>query len=420
MRTSRIWLVLIIVVVCAAAAAFFWMLRYPSVSIVKTNSPSLTATSTASSTALALNTSSTSGPTLDPISDPTGTVGLPNILSFINTSTPVDTTAYDAKMLALANLPLRIIKYQVSSTVATSGFVMATRTVPGTSPYWPVKTGTVAEVASGTARAPYPNAGAILPFNRIVAYYGNFYSKQMGVLGEYPPAQMLAMLASTTAAWAAADPSTPVIPAIHYIAVTAQGTAQSDGTYRLRMPADQIQKAIALAAQINGLVFLDVQVGLSTVEKEVPLLAPYLKLPQVNLALDPEFDMDASGKPPGGVIGTMDAADINWAAQYLANIVHDNNLPPKILVIHRFTEDMVTHYKKIQPLPEVQIVMDMDGFGFPAKKVNTYAQVIVPEPVQFTGFKLFYKNDIAGPLGHLMTPGEVLKLSPQPSYVQYQ
>ena len=46
---------------------------------------------------------------------------------------------------------------------------------------WPVK-------------AAYPNAGAILPFKRIVAYYGNFYSKQMGVLGEYPPKEMLARL----------------------------------------------------------------------------------------------------------------------------------------------------------------------------------------------------------------------------------
>jgi hypothetical protein len=36
-------------------------------------------------------------------------------------------------------------------------------------------------------RSAYPNPGAILPFNRIVAYYGNLYSRNMGVLGEYPP-----------------------------------------------------------------------------------------------------------------------------------------------------------------------------------------------------------------------------------------
>jgi hypothetical protein len=192
--------------------------------------------------------------------------------------------------------------------------------------------------------------------------------------------------------------------------------------YRARMPASQIQKAIDMADQMNGVVFLDVQVGLSSVEKEVPLLAPYLKLPQVHLAIDPEFAMH-DGERPGTVIGTLDATDINFAAQYLATLVQQNNLPPKILVVHRFTDDMVTNYQNIKPLPEVQIVMDMDGFGFPAKKINTYEQVIATQPVQFTGFKLFYKNDaipsIAGS-DHLMTPPEVLKRSPQPSFIQYQ
>lgn len=241
----------------------------------------------------------------------------------------------------------------------------------------------------------------------------------MGVLGQYPPDEMLARLASTTAEWQQADPATPVVPALDYIVVAAQAGPGKDGMYRARMPDDQIQKAIDLAAKVNGIVFLDVQVGLSTAEKEVPLLSKWLKLPQVHLSLDPEFAMH-DGQRPGTLIGTMDAADINFAAQYLAQIVRDNNLPPKILVVHRFTEEMVTHVSQIRPLPEVQIVMDMDGFGFPAKKINTYKQVVYPEPVQFTGFKLFYKNDTWGELGHLMTPEEVLRLSPKPSYIQYQ
>ena len=118
------------------------------------------------------------------------------------------------------------------------------------------------------------------------------------------------------------------------------------------------------------------------------------------------------------MIGTLDATDINFAANYLANIVREYNLPPKMLVIHRFTNPMVTNYKNITPLPEVQIVMDMDGFGSMASKLNTYEQFIEDEPVQFTGVKLFYRNDVAA--GHLMTPTEVLKVSPNPSYIQYQ
>jgi hypothetical protein len=312
---------------------------------------------------------------------------------------PFDATAYDAKLLALANLPAPRVVWTGTSTARTSS------TIPSPlAKLWPVK-------------AAYPNAGAILPFNRIVAYYGNFYSTQMGILGQYSPDVVLSQLASTTAMWAAVDPSTPAIPAIQYIAVTAQGSPGADGKYRLRMPPDQIEKAITMAQSVNGLVFLDVQVGLSNVQTEVPLLAPYLALPQVGLALDPEFSMK-DGARPGTEIGTMNSDDINFAAQYLAQLVRDNNLPPKILVIHRFTEPMLKNYQAIEPLPEVQIVMDMDGFGSSAKKINTYLSFIQPEPVQFAGIKLFYKNDVSA--DHVMTPAEVLKLTPQPSYIQYQ
>src|SRR5208282_4083937 len=97
--------------------------------------------------------------------------------------------------------------------------------------------------------------------------------------------------------------------------------------------------------------------------------------PQVELALDPEFSIK-NGMVPDSEIGTMDASDINFAANYLANLVTENNLPPKILVVHRFTLDMVTNYQEITPLPQVQIVMDMDGWGSQAKKINTYEQFI--------------------------------------------
>ncbi len=305
-------------------------------------------------------------------------------------------------------MPPRTITAIVTSTIpgtTTIQGIKVTKDVSSTS-LWPVKT-------------VYPNAGALLPFNRIVAYYGNFYSTQMGVLGEYPTAQMMAMLASTTAEWRAADPSTPVIPALDYIVVTAQGSPGADGKYRLRMPDSQIDKALALMAPVSGLVFLDFQVGWSNVRTEVPLYASYLKLPNVELSLDPEFDMP-NGARPDTVIGTMDASDINWAANFLADIVNQNDLPPKILVVHRFTESMVTNYRQITPLPQVEIVMDMDGWGSQAKKINTYERVIAADPVQFTGFKLFYKNDLLPPSTGMLTPAQVLNLSPQPSYIQYQ
>ncbi len=307
---------------------------------------------------------------------------------------------YVARLFALAHV-------STSTLVASSEAALdSTTTTLGAKRLWPVNT-------------VYPNAGAILPFKRIVAYYGNYYSTQMGVLGEYPTAQMLSMLASTTAEWAAADPSTPVIPALEYIAVVAQGSPGSDHMYRLRMPDNQIEKTIQLANQIHGLAILDVQVGLSDLQKELPLLEPYLRMSQVELAIDPEFSMKY-GNPPDSVIGTFDASDINYAATYLASIVDKYHLPPKVLIVDRFTESMVTNYKNIRPLPEVEIVMNMDGWGSRRKKKGTYNAVIYPEPVQFTGIKLFYKNDLRPPSHGMLTPAEILKLTPAPIYIQYQ
>lgn len=282
--------------------------------------------------------------------------------------TPVNPTAYDAKLVAVAHIPPA--PPAVASSTATATAVTATSTTVALSTPEEYPPFAIAPSRSEIAslwpvpenKAPLPSAGALLPFNRIVAYYGNLYSTQMGVLGEYPEPQMLAMLASTTAMWQEADTSTHVIPALDYIAVTAQASPGPDDKYRDRMPADQIDEILQMAAQINGLVILDVQVGDSNVETEVPLLEQYLKLPQVELALDPEFDMH-NGAKPGTVIGSMDAADINWAANYLANLVTQYNLPPKILIVHRFTQDMVMNTNEIAPLPQVQIVMDMDGFG---------------------------------------------------------
>ena len=206
----------------------------------------------------------------------------------------------------------------------------------------------------------YPLPGALLPFNRIVAYYGNLYSKNMGALGEYPPKELWKKLNAEVAAWNKADSTTPVIPAIHYIAAVAQGIPMKDNSYTMRMPEAQIDSAIAIAKMGNAIVFLDLQVSHSTVQKEVPLLEKYLKMPNVHLGIDPEFSMK-DGSIPGRKIGNYDAADINFCSDYLAKLVKANNLTPKILIVHRFTQGMVKNYKNIKLHPEVQIVMNMDG-----------------------------------------------------------
>ena len=271
---------------------------------------------------------------------------------------------------------------------------------------WPVK-------------SPLPLEGAILPFKRVVAYYGNFYSKQMGALGEYPKDEMFARLKREVAEWEKADTSTPVVPALHYIAVTAQRDPGPGGTYRLRMPHREIEKTLAMAEEIGALVFIDIQVGHSTLQKEIPEFLPFLKKPNVHLGIDPEFSMKG-GQRPGAAIGTYDADDINYATGYLAKVVRENGLPPKMLVVHRFTADMVTDHRRIETRPEVQVVMHMDGWGSPQRKLDTYRTHIHAKPVQFTGFKVFYKNDVKHPPHRLLTPAELVKLRPMPMYIQYQ
>jgi hypothetical protein len=240
----------------------------------------------------------------------------------------------------------------------------------------------------------------------------------MGILGELPPDQMLQKLQEEVAAWQAADSVLEVVPALHYIAVTAQQSPGKGNKYRLRMPFHQIDSVLNMAKRINALVFVDIQVGHSTLQEEVPQLVEYLKMPNVHLGIDPEFSMKG-GQAPGKVIGSFDAADINYTTEYLAKLVREHKLPPKVLVVHRFTRNMVTNYKNIKTRPEVQIVMDMDGWGGPSLKYSTYKQYIYREPIEFTGFKIFYKNDTKNN-GRLLTPEEVLALKPQPVYIQYQ
>jgi hypothetical protein len=161
-------------------------------------------------------------------------------------------------------------------------------------------------------------------------------------------------------------------------------------------------------------VFLDIQAGQSSVEAELQQLLPYLQRPYVHLALDPEFAMKGGGIP-GKRIGTMDAAEVNHAIDVLGKLVTEHKLPPKVLVVHRFTRNMLTNASAIRLDPRVQVVIDMDGWGTPGSKMGAYRWFVVRHPVQYTGFKLFYKNDKP-----MMTPQQVLELYPKPLYIQYQ
>ncbi len=266
---------------------------------------------------------------------------------------------------------------------------------------------------------PAPLAGSILPQKRIVAYYGNPLSKKMGALGEFPKDDMLRRLKAEVAAWQAADPATPVQPALHLIAVVAQGAPGRDGKYRMLMPDKVVNQVYDWAKEAGALLFIDIQTGHDDIRAVLPHFEWILKNPDVHLGIDPEFNLIKSGKKPGTKIGTYDAADINYTTSYLRDLVRKHKLPPKVFTVHRFTRGGVTNSKNIVLHPEVQIVMHMDGWGAPWLKRDSYKDYIVAEPVQYTGFKLFYHNDTKKG-DPLLKPQEVLKLNPKPLYIQYQ
>ncbi|MBI1922581.1 MAG: hypothetical protein HYS23_16040 [Geobacter sp.] len=261
--------------------------------------------------------------------------------------------------------------------------------------------------------------GSILPTKRIVAYYGNPLSKRMGALGEYPKDDMLRRLKGEVAKWAKADPSHPVQPALHLIAVVAQGAPGKAGKYRMIMPDNIINQVYGWARESGAILFIDIQTGHDDIRTILPRFEWLLKNPDVHLGIDPEFNLIKSGKVPGTKIGTYDAADVNYASGYLKDVVKKYNIPPKVLVVHRFTRNGVTNAKSIVLRPEVQIVMNMDGWGAPWLKRDSYKDYVVAEPVQYTGFKLFYHNDTKKG-DPLLMPQEVLKLNPKPVYIQYQ
>lgn len=271
---------------------------------------------------------------------------------------------------------------------------------------WPVK-------------SPLPLPGSILPNKRVVAYYGNPLSKKMGALGEHTKDEMLVRLNDEVVRWEKADPSHPVQPALHLIAVIALRDPGKAGKYRNVITNEVINMVYGWAKEAHAILFIDIQTGHEDIRTILPRFEWLLKNPDVHLGIDPEFNLIKSGKIPGTMIGSYDASDINYVSGYLSDLVKKYGLPPKVFIVHRYTANGVTNARRILLRPEVQIVINMDGWGSPNLKKSSYKNYVVDEPVQYAGFKLFYRNDTKKG-DPLLTPKEVLRLEPKPLYIQYQ
>lgn len=256
--------------------------------------------------------------------------------------------------------------------------------------------------------------GSLLPRHRLLLFYGFPGNADMGILGEYDKDRLMELLKEQAAAYEAVDPSRPVKIAFEVIASVAQAEPQVDGSYLLDAPSAVLNEYADFAQENDILLFFDVQIGRRTVATEVEGLRPWLELPFVHLALDPEFAM-RGGQIPGQHIGQVTAEDVTWTQNYLANLSAELGLPPKILIVHQFKLSMIEEKDKIAPVDGVQLVIDMDGWGTPDLKRSTYDAVITQHPIEFHGVKLFYGQDQP-----LMTPEEVLELSPVPDLIIYQ
>lgn len=250
--------------------------------------------------------------------------------------------------------------------------------------------------------------------HRLVAYYGHPNSTNMGILGEMEPDQLMEKLKEQTQAYSDADPSRPAVPMIELISTVAQRDPGPEGKFFHSTSSEQIDEYAELAKENDALLMLDVQLGTDSVLNQVKLLEKWLKLPYVHLAIDTEFHVE-EGQTPGIDLGQVDGAEVQEAVDYITEMVEENDLPDKIVLVHQFVDDALTNKEAIQPTDKVEVALNYDGWGDSNTKMSLYRKFVRNEAVQYGGFKIFYNKDEP-----VLSPEDVLKLDPNPAIINYQ
>ena len=255
---------------------------------------------------------------------------------------------------------------------------------------------------------------SLLPDSLIISYYGNPASAAMGILGAGDIETIADALAEQAARYDRLNGDIDVIPAIHLVYAVAQAQPTDNGLYLSYVDDATVQRYLKLTEERGMLLFLDLQIARSTVAAELEKILPYLRHPQVHLALDPEFAVTGRAVP-GAVIGSLAAVDIGHAQAMLQALVLEERIPPKLLMVHQFIDDMVVGGSDIQPYPDVELIIDMDGFGPPDVKRATYERYAERPYAAHAAIKLFFQHDT-----DLMSELDVLRLEPTPAIVVYQ
>ncbi len=264
--------------------------------------------------------------------------------------------------------------------------------------------------------APSPRTGGVapetplLPENRVLALYG---APQMGqtILGIKSPRGAARKLASQSAPYAKLG-DRPVAGAFDLVSVFATAGGGPDGLYRSRQDDEIIAIYLEQARAAGARLMLDIQPGRSTFLDEIRELREWIDEPDVDVALDPEWNVGPRGIP-GRTQGKVSALQLKRVQKNLAATVREHGLPPKLLVVHQFRQGSIRGRSRIRQRDGVQTILNFDGIGAPAPKEAGYVNLSAPKLLD--GFSLFYRLD-----NPLMAPASVLALEPEPDFLLYQ
>lgn len=248
-----------------------------------------------------------------------------------------------------------------------------------------------------------------------MAFAGAPQDEALGALGDGKPGEVALRLRQQADAYE--RPNRPVVPALELISTVVNTDPGEDGLYRIQQDEDVIDRYLKLARSTGALLLLDIQPGHADFMDEVERLEPYLREPDVGLALDPEWNLGPTDGIPGEEFGSVDADEVNEISEYLQGLVEEEDLPQKLLVVHQFTDNMISDKDDLVARPDVAVTLNVDGVGDPPNKAAKYEELHQDTAAQQLpgGFKLFYEEDT-----DLMQPNEVLRLRPQPDFVVYE
>lgn len=272
--------------------------------------------------------------------------------------------------------------------------------------------------ASPTSSAPeLPRGGReFFPRYRLFGYSGYPGAKALGRLGIGDINERMTEMEERGQPYRAGR---ELMPTMELIATMVHGKPGKDGMYRTRVDDKIIQQWLDVARQHKAILLLNIQPGRAKFIDEVKYYEKWLKEPDVGLALDPEWAV-SEGQRPGSVFGHVTGQELNECAEFTSKIVTDNNLPEKVFLYHQLHVQIVTDETALKPHPGLVYIKSIDGIGSEKMKTETYNVIVkrTPEYVH-KGFKLFYEEDSKGKWV-LMTPEQVMALTPQPEYVLFE